>query len=246
MDTKPPLIIANWKMNGDLHDSTQLLEELKNISYENLIICPPHTLLYSANKIFSGTNLGLGAQDISKNDPTSGPYTGDISAAMISGMGCKYVIIGHSERRVNNNESNNDIHEKIKNAHLNGLCAILCIGENLQEREQGMALATIEKQLASIPNSANYSNLIIAYEPVWAIGAKKSADAHIIAEIVAHIDRYLRKEIEKNFNILYGGSVNKTNIESILSIEGVSGALIGALSLKIDEFKDIIGIASRI
>lgn len=246
------LLIANWKMNGNLNLSINFAHKLAALAfldkqYYQLIICPPFTLLNSLNEIFAKNYVKLGAQDCSKHNFETGAYTGDISAHMLKDVGCDYVIIGHSERRINHSDNNEIIKQKIMAAHNQNLIAILCVGENLLEFKNNLSKQVIKQQLLeAIPNTANEHNLIIAYEPIWAIGTGNSATPDLIQPIIAFIQEILlTKEFdgglrfENPFKIVYGGSVKKDNTHNLLSIPGINGLLIGGASLILEEMEEI-------
>ena len=236
-------IIANWKMNGK-NDSIKIVnlvaKHLKNKKHNKskVIICPPYTLLskcISENKV-----IDFGGQDCHHSD--KGAYTGSISASMLKDVGCKYVIIGHSERREYHNESSDELNDKINQAIKNKLVVIYCIGEKLNEINKKEII--LEEQINSLPKEANDSNLIIAYEPVWAIGTGKIPSTDDILNTHLKIRYLLSKKIgtkqSEKISILYGGSVNASNSAKILNLKGVDGALVGGASLIIKDFCKII------
>lgn len=231
------LIVANWKMNKTIAAAKAFVADFLDVhkledSLENIVICPPATLIKFINEL----PVKIGAQDCSSFTYSEGSYTGDISAKMLKDAGCEYVIIGHSERRKNYNESDVEIKNKIINAHQAGLKVIFCIGESLLERENSSFLDVLFNQITnSVPNTANSSNLLIAYEPVWAIGSGTAASVEQIAEV----HEFIFKEFN-SFCSLYGGSVNARNAKEILSIKNVSGLLVGSASLDAFEFSQII------
>ena len=240
MDYSKSLLVANWKMNKTIASTKSFVETIKfinNVDDKNIVICPPITLFsYLKDLPFS-----LGAQDCSSLSLNEGAFTGEISAQMLKDAGCSYVIIGHSERRKHNNEVDNLIKSKIEFAHQAGLVAILCVGEDLITRENGKYLQVLASQIkGSLPNTANTKNTIIAYEPVWAIGANKAADVKQIEEV----HKFLHNHME-GLKILYGGSVNIKNAEDILSTAYVSGLLIGGASLEAENFNKIIQIRGK-
>lgn len=249
-DNDNPLIVANWKMNQRIASAEEFLKELLsyNISNNNIVICPPFTLLEMLSKKLKKTAIKLGAQDCSSLSSEDGAFTGDISSGMLVDGGCHYVIVGHSERRKYHLESNASIKQKIYNAHKVGLKAILCVGESLDSRERGDYKQSVSKDLEEcLPESANLNNTIIAYEPIWAIGTGKTASIEQIKEM--HEFLTLRsKELfikssqtfEQNVKIIYGGSVNEENSASILSISFVAGLLIGGASLSSKKLYKII------
>lgn len=245
-----PLIVANWKMNQSRSSAGEFLRDLLSydISYRELVICPPFTLLEILSAGLKDTLIQVGAQDCSSFSSENGAFTGDVSSSMLVDNGCSYVIIGHSERRKYHFETNEVIKQKIYNAHKVGLKAILCLGETLELRESREYTKYIGKTLEEcLPESATTSNTIIAYEPVWAIGTGKTATIEQIREV--HEFLILKsKEIfinssqtfEQNVKIIYGGSVNEENSASILSISSVSGLLIGGASLSSKKLYEII------
>ncbi len=229
---------GNWKMNG----TKASLAELSAIaaattSDDDVILCPPATLISNAVDACSDSAITIGAQNL--HAAPSGAYTGEISAAMLTDIGATHVIIGHSERREYFGESDSDIAEKAKAAHDAGLIAIICVGETLEEREAGKAISVVGTQLkGSIPEGANAQNTIIAYEPVWAIGTGKVPTNSDIAEI----HTYMRSVIPdaEQMRVLYGGSVKGSNASEIFAIDNVDGGLVGGASLKAADFIPII------
>lgn len=249
-DSDMPLIVANWKMNQNNSSAKVFLSELLsyNISYNNIVICPPFTLLGLLNENIKNTSINLGAQDCSSFSSEDGAFTGDISSSMLVDTGCDYVIIGHSERRKYHLESNKIIKHKINNAHKVGLKAILCVGESLESRENGSYKQDVSKDLEEcLPDSFDPINTIIAYEPIWAIGTGKTASIEQIKEMHEFLS-FKSKELfikssqtfEQNVKIIYGGSVNEENSSSILAIPHVSGLLIGGASLSAKKLYKII------
>ena len=235
--------IANWKMNG-LNGAVKIVKSIdKHIKKtehkkSKVIICPPFTLL--ANFINEKTTIDFGGQDCHHLD--NGAYTGSISAKMLKSVGCKYVIIGHSERREYQKETSKELNLKIEIAIKNNLKVIYCIGEKLNQIKNRREI--LNSQIKSLPKNINIKNLIIAYEPVWAIGTGKTPTMIEISQIHQNIREILSKYIGKinamKISILYGGSVNATNAFSILSLDHVDGALIGGASLKSKDFSKII------
>jgi triosephosphate isomerase len=246
MDTlKPrPLVAGNWKMNG-LRASAKVFDEVregysgalaKNV---DLLVCPPATLLHVFAVTSVGSGIMVGAQDC--HVKASGAYTGDISAEMIQDSGGQYVILGHSERRQYHHETNELVCEKASAAHRAGLTAVVCIGETREEREAGKAIAVVREQLkGSVPQNSTSANLIIAYEPVWAIGTGLTPTVADIAEIHGVIREDLAALVgakeQKLVRILYGGSVKPSNAKELLGIANVDGALVGGASLVASDF----------
>lgn len=246
------LIAGNWKMNGLLADGVSLAKgvatEVKALGKldKEFLICPPFTLLTSVKKALRGAKVALGAQDCHFN--VKGAHTGDISPAMLTDVGCTYVILGHSERRADHKESNELINKKAVAAYAQGLKAIICIGETEAERDAGKTIDVCTKQiLGSVPENATSVNTVIAYEPVWAIGTGKTPTSKDVQEVHAAIRKVLAKKLGKGnankMRILYGGSVKPSNAKEFLSLPDVDGALIGGASLKVEDF---LGIAKAI
>jgi triosephosphate isomerase len=239
------LFVGNWKMNGTLSSLAEIENLKSKCSNEKceIIICPPSTLLTEAVNLVSESIINIGSQNC--HSEKMGAHTGEISAKMLSDLGVKYVILGHSERRKHNNETNNIISKKALAAHREGLIVILCVGETIDQKENGKTEAIITGQIQEcLPNSANPNNLIIAYEPVWAIG---SGEVPKLKEI-EHVHKNIRNLIKNLFDhktaeetkILYGGSVKATNAKEIVRLENVDGALVGGASLLCDDFYSII------
>jgi len=247
------VIAGNWKMNNDLSESqnliTRLTSGLSNLKINcDVIICPPYTSLSEANSLIKNTIVKLGAQNVYHED--NGAYTGEISPLMLKSVGCEYVIIGHSERRTIFKESNETINKKIKKALEHGLKVIFCIGETLDEREKNITNDVVKKQvmegLLEIDEKA-ISNMIIAYEPVWAIGTGRNATPQQAQDV----HKFIRKLIEDKYSsgiaddltIQYGGSVKPDNARELLSQPDIDGALVGGACLKAESFIDIIKAA---
>ena len=238
------LIAGNWKLNCNIDEainlSSSIVEHLANKKLNcDVALFPPYICLDNVRKALKNSNVRLGAQDCSIF--ISGAYTGDVSANMLFDTGCKYVIVGHSERRVGKLESNNDVLLKATNAIESGLIPIICVGENAKDRDDGQALEVIKKQLdESVPKNINKNNCVIAYEPIWAIGTGRISDNESINEMFNMIKEWLsNNEMDNSINILYGGSVNKANAEEIFSCINLGGLLIGGVSLKADDFSEI-------
>ena len=235
--------IANWKMNGG-KDSIKLVKllvrHIKKTGHikSKVIICPPYTLL--SDFIRLEKKMIYGAQDCHYQD--KGAYTGSISAQMIKSIGCKYVIIGHSERREYQKESSNELRLKIQAAINNNMRVIYCIGEKLSEIKNRMQV--LKKQISTLNNNLDINNIIIAYEPIWAIGSGKTPKIIEINSIHKNIRTLLSKKFgvrkSNKISILYGGSVNSLNASDILKLEHVDGALVGGASLKYRDFSKII------
>jgi triosephosphate isomerase len=244
-----PLVAGNWKMNG-LRESLREVASICAAVAEGgagtaeVVICPPATLLMAAAAICERSPVVLGGQHC-HNEP-SGPYTGDISAEMLRDAGAAYVILGHSERRSGYNEGDASVHEKAAAAFRAGLAAIVCVGETLDEREAGGALAVVASQLAgSIPKISSAETLVIAYEPVWAIGSGRTPATQDIAEMHRFIRTRINDDLPgqgRKIRILYGGSVKPGNAEELMGVGDVDGALVGGASLSCAGFMAIAGV----
>ena len=244
------VIAGNWKMNNDLKETQNLISKLTSgISMDNLncdvIVCPPFTSLFEAHTLLKDTKVKLGAQNMYFE--SYGAFTGEVSATMLRSVGCEYVILGHSERRSIFGETDELINNKIKKANASGLKPIFCIGELLEEREAGITEKIIEKQIKSglkDISSEEMGNVIIAYEPVWAIGTGKTASPEQAEEVHKFIRSLINAKygdsISENIIIQYGGSVNNKNARELLSQKDIDGALVGGASLKADSFVEII------
>jgi triosephosphate isomerase (TIM) len=241
-------IAGNWKLNCNISEALDLSSSISNIlSGKNIksevVLFPPYIYLDPIRNIIKDNNISIGAQNCSNH--VLGAYTGDISASMLSSIGCEYVIVGHSERRIGKLESNSDIALKANNVINSNMIPIICLGENAKAREEGNALKIIENQLnESIPKNIQNKNFIIAYEPIWAIGSGNIPSLDSINEMFNMIRQWLlNNNIDKDTKILYGGSVNKDNAKELFSCENLGGLLIGGVSLKAREFSEICLIA---
>jgi len=240
------LIAGNWKMNG----ASTALAEIETIAAglegrADALVCPPATLLSRAAERVRGSALMLGGQDC--HDKPSGAFTGEIAAEMLEDAGASHVIVGHSERRSLFGETDATVRAKAEAAFRAGLVPIVCVGETEAERDAGRAEAVVERQLASsLPDGANADRLVVAYEPVWAIGTGRTPTEADIAAIHAHIRRLLVRrfgEAGAGMRVLYGGSVKPDNAAAILRLENVDGALVGGASLKARDFLGILAAA---
>ncbi|MCE2519071.1 MAG: triose-phosphate isomerase [Alphaproteobacteria bacterium] len=236
------LIAGNWKMHGTLawaeDQARRLAEKARNGLPCDVLVCPPATLLNSVAGLLRDTGILVGAQDC--HHETHGAYTGDIAATMLADLGCSHVLVGHSERRTSHGEGSRDVRKKAKAAHQAGLVAIICIGENRDERRAGKAFDTAADQLArSFPVSATAANTVIAWEPVWAIGTGDTANAADVLAMHRFLKQQLMARLGEGVRLLYGGSVNPSNSRELLAIEPVDGLLIGGASLDPDRFWQI-------
>lgn len=232
------IIIANWKMHKDHTEAQEFLESIKFTQFGNeIVICPPFTLL---GDMQNGENFSLGAQDCSSLSDDKGAFTGDISAKMLKLLNCKYVILGHSERRSFHKEDNLQINKKIINAINQDIIPILCVGESQDERANGNYLTFLENSIEStIPKEFDEDKFIIAYEPLWSIGSGKAATITQIEEVHNFLSKIIRTRFAKKVKIIYGGSVNLDNASDITKIDNVDGLLIGGASLNPETFRQI-------
>ena len=238
--------IANWKMNFNNNNSINFINKFNEFDIDEsnvtIIVCPSFTSLSDMNKLNKNNNFKLGSQNVSIYE--KGSYTGEISIDMINDFNCKYSIIGHSERRKYCNEDNNIISQKFDLLHKSNIIPIVCIGETLSQRNDNSAFKVIEEQLTTLLKNKNINiskEIIIAYEPVWAIGTGLSADIDTIRTMHLHIKNSIEKIIPNNCNIhmLYGGSVNENNAADIIKVDYVDGFLIGSSSLEPEKFYKI-------
>ena len=242
-----PKLIANWKMNGSSKLVKEWLEEAQDIipkdSQTKCLFCPPVCYISDASKLISRTDsdLLLGAQDIDAHSSKS--LTGGISGSMLSDLGCTFVIIGHSERRINFKEKEIII-EKLKSALSSNINVIYCVGEDSSEKELGNTTKKIIDQL-SVLKGLNPKNLMIAYEPIWAIGTGNNASSEYIRDVHSVIKNELENLLSSNTDIpiAYGGSIDTSNVETIVKTQYVDGLLIGGASLKAAEFSEIAKIS---
>jgi triosephosphate isomerase len=242
-----PLVAGNWKMNGlqaAVAELDRMIDGVRDLPAADILVCPPATLLTAFAARAKGTPVAIGAQDC--HAERSGAFTGDISAEMLKDAGASTVIVGHSERRASHGERDADVRAKALAARRAGLLAIVCVGETQAERDAGRALSVVEAQLAgSLPEGASAGNLVVAYEPVWAIGSGRTPTPDDVAEmhglIRGHLTRRFGAEGE-GVRILYGGSVKPSNAAALLAVANVDGALVGGASLKADDFLAIAGV----
>jgi len=241
------IIAANWKMNMDFKSIDTYVDKLRNymndINFENkdVFISPPFVYLDYLKKKVKEIPVKIGAQNCFYEE--KGAFTGEISPLMLKDLGLDFVIIGHSERRNIFNETDEILNKKLKKVLENKILTIFCIGEKLSERESDKTIEILSKQIDNAFMNINkdlLKNLIIAYEPVWAIGTGKNATIDQIKEVHSFIRKYLKKFVEINIPILYGGSVKPENIKDIMSLDVVDGVLVGGASLDMDKFIQII------
>ncbi len=247
------LIAGNWKMNGSKAASQELVTGIAAGvpagSGFSLLVCPPYPYLAAVAAAVEGTPVKLGAQNVSEHD--SGAYTGEVAPAMLRDLGCEYVIVGHSERRAMYGESSFQVAEKFKAAQASGLTPIVCVGETLEEREDGSTESVVDFQLNAVLDAAGidaFTSAVIAYEPVWAIGTGKTATPEQAQEVHRHIRGRLEAinpGIAENVQILYGGSMKGENAAGLLAMPDIDGGLIGGASLKADDFLAIAAAAAQ-
>ena len=247
------LVAGNWKMNNDVEASIKLAEELKSLSKDfdanvDVLICPAFTSLFSVKQTLNGSSIKIGAQNMHFED--KGAYTGEVSPVMLEKMGIEFVIIGHSERRQYFNETDETVNNKLKAALIHKIIPILCVGETLEQREKGIEKETVKTQInkafAGI-EPIEAEKIVVAYEPIWAIGTGKTATSAQANEMAAFIRASIKDiyddELSQKVIIQYGGSVKKDNANEILSQSDIDGALVGGASLKAEEFLNIINYA---
>ena len=239
------IIAGNWKMNMLPNEAINFIEELEPLvkdTKNEVIICVPFTDFFYANNMSQDTNIKVGVQNMHYED--KGAYTGEISAPMLKSVNCKYVIIGHSERRQYFNETDEIVNKKVKKALEYELLPIMCVGETLEEKEAGKTIEIItnqiEKGLQDL-NTSDLENIVIAYEPIWAIGTGKTATS----EDAQNAIKAIREKIKSLFNtedisILYGGSVKGSNAKELFEMEDIDGGLVGGASLEAKSFAEIV------
>lgn len=246
-----PLIAANWKMNKTVSEARDFIKTFLpfagNVNDIDIVIAPPFTSLLAAGELLKGTNVKLSAQDVFYEE--KGAYTGEVSPIMLKDVGCEYVIIGHSERRQYFRETDEAANKKTGTSQKNGLNVIFCIGESLDERESGKTYDVLDMQINNGLKDVGYGGIVVAYEPIWAIGTGKTATPEQAQEAHNYIRGKLRDMYKNHGNsvrILYGGSVTPDNIDSLMACPDVDGALVGGASLKTDSFEKIVKFKRRI
>lgn len=237
------LVVGNWKMNGNRAGNAELLAALKAAGpvLAEVVVCPPAVYLADTVLALQGTAMAWGAQDCSAQE--SGAFTGEVSAAMLAEFGCRFVIVGHSERRALHAESDQLVADKAKIGLAHGLTPIVCVGETLAEREAGHTDAVVKRQLSTVIHTLAHciSQVVVAYEPVWAIGTGKTASPEQVQAVHAVLRTQLMAATQKaaEMKILYGGSVKADNAASLFALPDVDGGLIGGASLKAADFNAI-------
>jgi triosephosphate isomerase len=243
-----PLIAGNWKMHGSRAENAELIEALllglPAQTPVEIAVCPPFVYLWETARLLKSSSIALGAQSVCAE--ALGAFTGEVSAGMLKDVGCRYVIVGHSERRAIYKEDDALVARKFLAAQSQGLIPVLCVGETLEERERGQTMQVVSRQLTAVLDLAGAAVLrtaVIAYEPVWAIGTGKNATPAQAQEVHAYIRTAIAgrdAKIAADVRILYGGSVKSANIAELMAEADIDGALVGGASLDADEFARIV------
>ena len=246
---RKPLIAGNWKMNKNSAESVKLVSQLRemvsDVKEVEIVVAPPYTALGSVADAIKGSNILLSAQNVFWEE--SGAFTGEVAPLMLKDIGCQYAIVGHSERRQYFGETNETVNKRLKAALKVSLTPIVCIGEVLEEREADKTLDVIEKQLKEGLNGLSEDEMekvVVAYEPVWAIGTGKTATPDQAQEVHQFIRKLIARivgeTVAEGMRILYGGSVKPDNVDQLMSQKDIDGALVGGASLKADSFARIV------
>jgi triosephosphate isomerase len=234
------LVVGNWKMNGGLASNARLLDRLASewqpSEGRSLAVCVPFPYLGQAQAALASTRIAWGAQDVSAQ--ASGAFTGDVAAGMLVEFGCRYALVGHSERRQIHGESDSDVAQKAKATLAAGITPIVCVGETLGERDAGTTETVVKRQLGAVVDAlgADLSKIVLAYEPVWAIGTGRTATPAQAQEVHAVLRAGLKKAGAPDVCMLYGGSVKAANAAALFGMTDVDGGLVGGASLDADEF----------
>lgn len=244
---RKPIIAGNWKMNKTPKETVELIEELKPLVKDaeiDVVVCPPYVCLSAAKEALESSNIALGAQNVDYHE--KGAYTGEIAPDMLKELGVEYIIIGHSERRQYYNETDETVNLKVKKALEDGFTPIMCVGEVLEEREDGVTAEVVRKQtklgLKDL-TPEQVKKVVIAYEPVWAIGTGKTATAKDADETIGIIREAVREvygDAADEIRIQYGGSMNPKNASELMAMEQIDGGLIGGASLKAEDFSKVV------
>ena len=249
---KKPLLVANWKMHLGVSSSIVLAEKIlakSNVHHNvEIVLCPSFTALMAVSRTIHGSALFLGAQDVFWEE--KGAYTGEVSVEMLREVGCRYVIIGHSERRQNLLETNTMVHQKTKAALRGGLTPIICVGETFDERSQGQTEYVVMEQVSAALSGISLlgqEQIVIAYEPVWVIGSGRAVEvleAERVIKVIRHLllDFYPREVVNERCRVLYGGSVDHSNVAQFIGATQGDGALIGGASLRAEEFTQLVSV----
>jgi triosephosphate isomerase len=245
------LIVGNWKMNGRRTDNATLLQGIVaglDGAAAECAVCVPAPYLQQCEEVLTGTPVGWGAQDVSVHE-RFGAYTGEVCAAMLAEFACRYVIVGHSERRAHHGEQNALVAQKTLAVLAHGMTPIVCVGESLAQREAGQALEAVSRQLLAVLETleaAAVADIVVAYEPIWAIGTGMHATPEIAQTVHAHLRSLLRERnsaAAQGVRILYGGSMRPANAAELLAQADIDGGLIGGAALKAEDFLGIIHAA---
>ncbi|ASQ44851.1 triose-phosphate isomerase [Legionella clemsonensis] len=241
------IVAGNWKMNGNIRQVKALCEQLviltKGLQHASCLVCPPAIYMELVQQELRGSAIQWGAQNVFPQD--SGAFTGEVSGSMLKEFGCTYVLVGHSERRQIFGESEKFVADKFHHVKEHGMIPVLCVGETLEERKEGLTESVITKQLLAVTETDNYcfNHCVVAYEPVWAIGTGQTALPEQVQEVHCFI-RALIAKINRNdasqLSILYGGSVNEKNASALFAMPDVDGGLVGGASLNAQQFVDIV------
>ena len=243
---RKPIIAGNWKMNKTAAEAVALINELKPLvakSKPEVVVCVPYTDLWAVAEAIKGSKIKLGAENVAWAD--SGAFTGEISADMLKEIGVEYVIIGHSERRQYFGETDESVNARLKQALAKGLKPIVCVGETLTEREKNKTKKVLKKQvLDGFKDVTDFTDIVIAYEPVWAIGTGKTATAEDANKTIGYIRSLVKKtwgaEVAKALRIQYGGSMKPGNAKELMAQRNIDGGLIGGAALKATDFAGIV------
>jgi len=248
---RKPLMAGNWKMNKTIPEAVAMVNELKgkiaDVKDVDILLCPVFTALYPVANEVKGSNINVGAQDLFWEE--KGAFTGEVAPNMLVDAGCKYVIIGHSERRQYFGETNETVNKKVKAALAIGLIPVVCVGETLQERESDVTFKVIESQVREglkDLSKEDAEKIVIAYEPVWAIGTGKTATPDQAQEVHAFIRKVYGEmygDVSDSVRILYGGSVKPSNVSELMKKEDIDGGLVGGASLKATDFEALVKFA---
>lgn len=245
---RKPIIAGNWKMHKTINEAKSFVEEINGSIKETdveAVICAPYTILKDLKEVTKGTNIKVGAQNMHFEE--NGAFTGEISPLMLKELDVDYVIIGHSERRQYFNETDETVNKKVKKALEHSIIPIMCVGESLEQREAGdtksIVKSQVEKGLEGI-NHEDIKKIVVAYEPIWAIGTGKTASSEDANEVIAYIREVIKnvssEDISEEIRIQYGGSVKPSNVEEIMNQSDIDGALVGGASLEPKDFIELV------